>query len=137
MEESDKDFEPFNLDPSVIKGNCGFLRIGKKESEFVHGKQMKKRHQGTVVEETLTTTKIVKNTEKFPNIDKVIGTEKGRKTTASAEFNPELLIDLMKAFKGVKEVKVTISTPDNAMCVDAELPDGRKITGVIMPLARR
>jgi len=90
---------------------------------------------GTLVSNGTETT-LSKGDASYPEYGRVIPSE-NREGQRTALLDPANLIRILKAFKGIDSVRISILAEDKAIRLDGETPDGRKVVGVMMPLVQK
>jgi DNA polymerase III sliding clamp (beta) subunit (PCNA family) len=134
MEEGEEPFEPFLLDAKALKAAASkgaFVRPGENGTVKIRAATQK---NGTLAPNGMETT-LNREDCSYPEYGRVIpsDTRKGHRT---ALLDPANLIRIIKAFKGCESVRISILAEDEAIRLDGELPDDRKVVGVLMPLVQ-
>ena len=135
MEEGEATFEPFLLDPKAFKtaaGRGAYLYAGDNGTAKVRSavERCGSMHPNG------SETSITKTEGTFPDYSRVVPAEE-REGQKTALFDPALLVRLLKAFNGIKLVRLSVFSEEQAVRVDGETGDGRKVVGVIMPVKTR
>jgi len=120
-EEGEEDFAPYLLDRSAFKSmKGGSLTAGPNGTATFRGE---KGVEMSIPKQEKTYPKwerVLPNLEENPGI--------------TIMLSVEYLQKLLKAFKGVEKVNLTIVDGETAATLEGETSDGRKVLGLIMPM---
>lgn len=133
MEEDEQPFKPFIIDAEAFKTHLGR-----------EGGMLQPGDNGQVKIKPFTRNNIPTNTEvtlekeesTYPDVQRVIPPY-DREGQRTINLNPELLTKLLKGFKGVNSIRISVAGPEHAVRIDGETQDFRKIMGLIMPIMER